>query len=55
MKRIGTKLALRRETLKRLEDASLSHAAGGIFTLQPGQTVPCSGTCTFTCAGCLGE
>jgi hypothetical protein len=54
MKKSDRKLPLHRETLKRLGDASLTQAAGGIFTKQPQPPVP-TNTCTFTCAGCLGE
>jgi hypothetical protein len=52
MKKIGTKLALHRETLQRLDDAPMSEVRGGIFTYDPPQSQPSgchSCTCTLVC------
>jgi hypothetical protein len=52
VKKTDTTLALHRETLQCLDEAPLKQSRGGIFTKQPTDPTP-TGTCTFTCAGCL--
>jgi hypothetical protein len=50
MKKIGTKLTVRRETL-----APLNQVRGGIFPIDPVGQTNNTCTCTFTCAGCLSQ
>lgn len=50
MKRSGKRLAIRRETLRRLANGELGRVAGGRITLCTYERSGCAGTCnTLTC------